>query len=97
MGVLVAVLGLAFMPRVPSLSTRVTGDQDLAAQSLPLLDGALDVVSIATVDDDHSPLCRVRSRRDHRLRDRFRHQDVHLRRAGRRHLTRGGHRRHQAR
>ena len=50
MGVLVALLGLAFMPRVPSMSTQVTGDQDLAAQSLPHLGGALDVVSIATVD-----------------------------------------------
>ena len=29
----------------------MTGDQDLAAQSLPHLEGALDVVSIATVDD----------------------------------------------
>lgn len=48
--VLVALLGLAFVPRVPSLSTTVTGDHDLAARSLPHLGGALDVVSIATVD-----------------------------------------------
>ena len=49
-GVLVALLGVWFMPRVPSLSTQMTGDRDLAAKSRPYLDGALDVVSIATVD-----------------------------------------------
>ncbi len=49
-GVLVALLGVWFMPRVPSLSTQVTGDRDLAAKSRPYLAGALDVVSIATVD-----------------------------------------------
>ena len=49
-GVLVALLGVWYMPRVPSLSTQMTGDRDLAAESRPYLDGALDVVSIATVD-----------------------------------------------
>ena len=49
-GVLVALLGVWLMPRVPSLSTQMTGDRDLAAESRPYLDGALDVVSIATVD-----------------------------------------------
>ena len=49
-GVLVALLGVWFMPRVPSLSTQMTGDRDLAAKSRPYLGGALDVVSIATVD-----------------------------------------------
>jgi CubicO group peptidase (beta-lactamase class C family) len=38
------------MPRPPSLSTQVTGDRALAAQTRPDLRGALDVVSIATVD-----------------------------------------------
>lgn len=49
-GVLVALIGVGFAPRVPSLSTQVTGDRALAAQSRPDLGGALDVVSIATVD-----------------------------------------------
>jgi len=49
-GVLVVLLGVGFMPRPPSLSTTVTGDRDLAAQIRPDLRGALDVVSIATVD-----------------------------------------------
>ena len=49
-GVLVVLLGVGFMPRPPLLSTTVTGDRDLAAQIRPDLRGALDVVSIATVD-----------------------------------------------
>jgi CubicO group peptidase (beta-lactamase class C family) len=50
-GVLVALLGIWFMPRVPSLSTQLTGDRDLVAKSRPHLAGALDVVSVAAVDD----------------------------------------------
>jgi CubicO group peptidase (beta-lactamase class C family) len=49
-GVLVATSGIWFMPQVPSLSTQVTGDQQLAATTRPHLDGALDVVSMTTVD-----------------------------------------------
>ena len=41
-GVLVALLGVWFMPRVPSLSMQMTGDRDLAAKSRPYLGGALD-------------------------------------------------------
>jgi hypothetical protein len=37
-------------PHPPSLSTNVTGDSTLAARALPHLAGALDRVSIATVD-----------------------------------------------
>jgi CubicO group peptidase (beta-lactamase class C family) len=47
---IVALLGVLARPSPPSLSTRVTGDAALAARARPLLDGALDHVSIAVVD-----------------------------------------------
>ncbi len=50
LGAMVAAAGVFLVPRVPSLSTQITGDQGLAVQARPHLDGALDVVSIATVD-----------------------------------------------
>jgi CubicO group peptidase (beta-lactamase class C family) len=50
LGAMVAAAGVFLAPRVPSLSTQITGDQGLAVQTLPYLDGALDVVSVATVD-----------------------------------------------
>jgi len=48
----VALLGVLARPRPPSLSTMVTGDAALAATARPLLRGALDRVSIATIDGD---------------------------------------------
>ena len=49
-GAMVAAAGVFLVPRVPSLSTQITGDQGLAVQARAHLDGALDVVSIASVD-----------------------------------------------
>ncbi len=46
----VALFGVLARPHTPSLSTSVTGDLDLAARALPHLAGALDRVSIATID-----------------------------------------------
>jgi CubicO group peptidase (beta-lactamase class C family) len=46
----VAVIGVLARPHPPSLSTNVTGDSALAARALPHLAGALDRVSIATID-----------------------------------------------
>lgn len=46
----VALIGVLARPRPPSLSTNVTGDPALAARALPHLSGALDRVSIATID-----------------------------------------------
>src|SRR5687767_2746486 len=46
----VALLGLLARPHPPSLSLIVTGDAALAARTLPHLAGALDRVSIATID-----------------------------------------------
>ena len=50
LGALVAAAGVILVPRAPSLSTQIAGDQGLAVQARPHLDGALDVVSVATVD-----------------------------------------------
>lgn len=50
LGAMVAAAGVFLVPRVPSLSTVISGDQALAVQARPYLDGALDVVSVATVD-----------------------------------------------
>jgi CubicO group peptidase (beta-lactamase class C family) len=47
---IVALLGVLARPSPPSLSTVVTGDAALAARARPLLQGALDRVSIAVVD-----------------------------------------------
>jgi CubicO group peptidase (beta-lactamase class C family) len=47
---IVALLGVLARPSPPSLSTIVTGDAALAARARPLLQGALDHVSIAVVD-----------------------------------------------
>ncbi len=47
---LVALLGVLALPHPPSLSLSVTGDAALAARTLPHLAGALDRVSIATID-----------------------------------------------
>ena len=49
---IVALLGVLARPSPPSLSTRVTGDPALAAKVRPHLQGALDRVSIATIDGD---------------------------------------------
>ncbi len=49
---IVALLGVLAQPSPPSLSTRVTGDPALAARVRPHLQGALDRVSIATIDGD---------------------------------------------
>ena len=46
----VALIGVLARPHPPSLSTDVTGDLALAARARPHLAGALDRVSIATVD-----------------------------------------------
>ncbi len=46
----VALIGVLARPHPPSLSTTVTGDSALAARALPHLAGALDRVSIATID-----------------------------------------------
>jgi CubicO group peptidase (beta-lactamase class C family) len=46
----VALIGVLAWPHPPSLSTNVTGDSALAARALPHLAGALDRVSIATID-----------------------------------------------
>jgi len=50
LGAMVAAAGVFLAPTVPSLSTQISGDQGLAVQALPYLDGALDVVSVAAVD-----------------------------------------------
>jgi CubicO group peptidase (beta-lactamase class C family) len=47
---IILLLGVLARPQPPSLSTNVTGDPALAAQVLPHLAGALDRVSIATID-----------------------------------------------
>jgi hypothetical protein len=47
---IVALLGVLARPSPPSLSTIVAGDAALAARARPLLQGALDHVSIAVVD-----------------------------------------------
>jgi CubicO group peptidase (beta-lactamase class C family) len=47
---IVALLGVLARPSPPSLSTAVTGDAALAARARPLLQGALDQVSIAVID-----------------------------------------------
>jgi CubicO group peptidase (beta-lactamase class C family) len=47
---IVALLGVLARPHPPSLSLIVTGDAALAARTLPHLAGALDRVSIATID-----------------------------------------------
>ncbi len=49
---IVALLGVLARPNPPSLSTQVTGDPALAARARPLLSGALDRVSVATIDGD---------------------------------------------
>src|SRR5690349_14431060 len=46
----VVVFGLLARPNPPSLSTDVTGDPALAAWMRPMLQGALDRVSIARID-----------------------------------------------
>jgi CubicO group peptidase (beta-lactamase class C family) len=46
----VALLGVLARPSPPSLSLVVTGDAALAARARPLLQGALDRVSIAVID-----------------------------------------------
>ena len=48
----VILLGTLTMPRPPALSTNVTGDPQLAARARPLLAGALDRVSVASIDGD---------------------------------------------
>jgi CubicO group peptidase (beta-lactamase class C family) len=48
----VALLGVLARPNPPALSTAVTGDAALAARVRPLLIGALDRVSVATVAGD---------------------------------------------
>ncbi|HEY8600697.1 MAG TPA: serine hydrolase domain-containing protein [Thermomicrobiales bacterium] len=52
LAVVVALLGTLTMPRPPSLSTNVTGDPQLAARARPLLTGALDRVSVASIEGD---------------------------------------------
>lgn len=52
LGALIAVLGVSARPQPPALSAEVSGNADLAARALPHLGGALDRVSIATVDGD---------------------------------------------
>lgn len=47
---IVALLGVLARPNPPSLSTVVAGDAALAARARPLLQGALDKVSIAVID-----------------------------------------------
>jgi len=49
---IVALLGVLARPSPPSLSTHVTGDPALAAKVRPHLQGALDRVSIVTIDSD---------------------------------------------
>jgi CubicO group peptidase (beta-lactamase class C family) len=51
LGAMVAAAGVFLAPRLPTLSTQISGEQGLAVQALPYLDGALDVVSVASVDD----------------------------------------------
>jgi CubicO group peptidase (beta-lactamase class C family) len=46
----VALIGVLARPNPPSLSLVVTGDAALAVRAIPLLAGALDRVSIATID-----------------------------------------------
>src|SRR6478752_5645372 len=43
LGALAAATGVFLAPRVPSLSTQITGDPALAVQARAYLDGALDV------------------------------------------------------
>lgn len=50
LAVTVALIGVLARPQPPSFSTTVTGDSALAARALPHLAGALDRVSIATID-----------------------------------------------
>lgn len=52
LAVVVVLLGTLTMPRPPALSTNITGDPQLAARARPLLTGALDRVSIASIDGD---------------------------------------------
>ena len=49
---IVALLGVLARPNPPSLATHVTGDPALAARVRPHLEGALDRVSVATIDGD---------------------------------------------
>lgn len=49
---IVSLFGVLAKPSPPSLSTQVTGDPALAARARPLLRGALDRVSVATIDGD---------------------------------------------
>ena len=49
---IVALLGVLARPSPPSLSTHVTGDPELAAAVRPHLQGALDRVSVVTIDGD---------------------------------------------
>jgi len=49
---IVALIGVLARPSPPSLSTRLTGDPALAARVRPQLQGALDRVSVATIDGD---------------------------------------------
>lgn len=52
LAVVVVLLGTLAMPRPPSLATNVTGDPQLAARARPLLTGAIDKVSVASIDGD---------------------------------------------
>jgi len=47
-----ALIGVLARPNPPSLSTHLTGDPALAAQVRPHLQGALDRVSVASIDGD---------------------------------------------
>ena len=49
---IVALLGVLARPSPPSLSTHVIGDPALAATVRPFLQGALDRVSVVTIDGD---------------------------------------------
>ena len=53
LAVVVVLLGTLTRPRTPALSTNVTGDPQLAARARPLLTGALDRVSVASIDGDN--------------------------------------------
>jgi CubicO group peptidase (beta-lactamase class C family)/uncharacterized membrane protein len=50
LGLFAALIGILVRPTPPTLSTKVTGDAELAARAQALLPGALDRVSIAVVD-----------------------------------------------
>ena len=52
LGAIVALFGVLTRPSPPSLSTQVNGDPALAARARPLLRGALDRVSVASIDGD---------------------------------------------